>query len=162
MRIIIEVTMLITSLFALKSTNLGLVIYIGYSLISIFSSLFQQNTILRKDYFCCKSLTFFIIFKSILFLSGLINILMISFHFKNQMILFVSFHFFCATILYISYYKFGLKIYRYKLPRSFIMIFVSFYMAFSISMVGDEIERKYSPSNTSNCFVYLGIVSLAL
>jgi hypothetical protein len=53
--------------------NVSTAFYILTALINLFITFFAQNYVLRKDYLCCKNVTFLIFYKSIIIIGYAVN-----------------------------------------------------------------------------------------
>ena len=104
----------------------------------MFITFFAQNYVLRKDYLCCKNVTFLLFYKTIIIIVYGVNCIghrIISSSYSFLIILII--HMILALLLMICYFTFGFNIYRHTTPRVLTVGSITAYVSMCLTILYD-------------------------
>jgi hypothetical protein len=112
--------------------------YVVTALINVLITFFAQNYVLRKDYLCCKNVTFLLFYKAVVIIGYGVNCIgyrVISSPYSFLIILIV--HMVLALLTMICYFAFGFNIYRHTTPRVLTVGSITAYFSMSLTILYD-------------------------
>lgn len=156
----VELNLIVSAFFFINDTY-SAIFFVISTLLNLVVNFFCQNYSLRKDYLCCKSVEFLMIFKIAYILFYVINCLGHRFikegSAKTIFLIFLCFHLLISAILVISYFSFGYNIYRHTTPRYLLVALITAKLSLSMSFVYDEINRSSLVYSETRDLIYTGV-----
>ena len=143
LRYIIEANLAIAGWFMIRSLPIS-AFFILAAIINLFVNFFGQNYTLRKDYLCCKSMEFLMLFKSSIIVGYLINFLgyFLIGDSKSTLLVFLIVQFIIPLILLISFFLFGYLTYRHTATQLTLIVIINLYFSIALGNLYDCINSQ--------------------
>jgi hypothetical protein len=162
----LEINLAVAGFFLTKNIYSSAFFFLA-AIIYIFVTFISHNYTLRKDYLCCKSMEFLILFKIIIVLAYTIDC--VGYYVvEDSSVIFlclVAVHFLFSVVLVIAYLAFGYYMYRHTVPMVLQVIIICLYTSLSGGCLYDEVlnvvEGVYEENRGLICsgvfFVFLAL-----
>lgn len=148
-RYLIEINLAVAAIIFFAD-DISAVFFVLTSMVNLFITFFAQNYVLRKDYLCCKNVTFLLLHKVVIILSYGANCIGFKIISDDSSFLIVlGIHLFAASGLMLCYFLFGYYIYRHTTPRALLLGFISAYLSLSLAIFFDEANRQATSTSHS-------------
>lgn len=139
-RYMLEINLAVAGFFLTKNIYSSAFFFLA-AIIYIFVTFISHNYTLRKDYLCCKSMEFLILFKIIIVLVYTIDC--VGYYVvEDSTVIFlclVAVHFLFSVVLVIAYLAFGYYMYRHTVPMVLQVTIVCLYTSLSGGCLYDEV-----------------------
>lgn len=153
-RYLIEINLAVAGLIFFAD-DISAAFFVVTSIVNIFITFFAQNYVLRKDYLCCKNVTFLLLYKAVVIVSYAVNC--IGFRMiigTSSFLVFLGIHLFAASSIMLCYFLFGFYTYRHTTPRVLLLGSIAAYLSLSMAIFFDEANRQRSSSSESSYILY--------
>mgnify|MGYP000851020941 FL=1 len=170
LRYIIDLNLAISAIFMIRMPIVSALYFIA-AVINIGINFFCQNYTLRKDYLCCKSMTYLLIWKVSVTIGYTLNC--IGYYLitnSTSLLILLSVQFLLFLTVFIFYFLFGYLIYRHTSSQIMLLLLINLFCAVSMANLYDAILTIVNNEFVSNrnlvfggCFfVFLSFLSYSL
>lgn len=170
LRYIIDINVAIAAIFMVKAPLVPIFFTLA-AVINILISFLCQNYTLRKDYLCCKSMQYMMLWRISIIVSYAINCA--GYYFissPTSFLIFLIFQFILNMCLYIFYFIFGYLMYRHSSSQIAYLFLLNLFCALSfaqlydcfLTMTTDTFVPNRSLVTTGFFFVFLVLLSYSL
>lgn len=162
LRYMIDINLAIAAIFMIRTPMLAILFTIA-GLINLIISFFCQNYSLRKDYLCCKSMQYMIMWKISVILSYAISCKCYYFiESEFSLMIFLAIQFIIMVTLFISYFLFGFLIYRHSSTQIIQLFVLSIFLAITTANLYDAFlsitTREFVPNRNLIVSLYFLVV----
>lgn len=145
MRYIIDINLAVAAIFMIRIPTVSIFFLIA-AIINIFINFFCQNYTLRKDYLCCKSMSYMLMWKISVILGYILN--SVGYYLvKNTtaLMVFLSIQFLIILPVLICYFLFGYLIYRHTSSQIFLLVILNLFCSIRVGNLYDAILTIINP-----------------
>lgn len=135
----IDINLAVSAIFMIKIPTISILFLIA-AIINIGINFFCQNYTLRKDYLCCKSMSYMLMWKIGIVIGYVLNGLGY-YLIKNlaSLMIFLSVQFLIFFTIFVCYFVFGYQIYRHTSSQILLLTLLIIFCSMSLGNLYDAI-----------------------